>query len=203
MITNFSDTQLDANKIPGVEFKELKSHPDDRGFFRELVRVSDPFFHNGEKSAPAFAQWSHSKMGRNTVKAWHFHHRQVDWWYVPLGVIHTALVDHRKESPTYGRKIEFRLGDRDEDPTALVAVVRIPQGVLHGCRVQSDIAHLFYITSETYNPQDEGRLPFNTNEVEHIWGKDEELIVAANDRRLFIPPHPREVGALSTHDAGK
>lgn len=180
-------------RIPGVEFKQLKSFPDDRGFFRELIRVTDPFFHTGGQRDAAFAQWSHSKMGRHTVKAWHFHHKQVDWWYVPMGVAHVALIDNREESPTFSEKLEFLMGDPDEDPRASTVIVRIPQGVLHGCRVLSDTAHLFYITSETYDPQDEGRLPFNHPDVPHHWGDEAELIVAANDRKIHIPPYPRTV----------
>jgi dTDP-4-dehydrorhamnose 3,5-epimerase-like enzyme len=30
--------------IDGVEIKELVTHPDERGFFREMIRVTDSFF---------------------------------------------------------------------------------------------------------------------------------------------------------------
>lgn len=189
VIKIFEDTSSSQNQIPGVIFKELRTFPDDRGFFREIIRFSDPIFDGasdpGERN---FAQWSHSKMGRNTVKAWHFHHLQIDWWYVPLGMIHVVLFDGREESPTYKRKIEFLLGDEDG---GLAAVVRIPQGVLHGCKVLTDFAHLLYITSQIYNPADEGRHPFNSEFVPHNWGNEAELIVAPNDRKLHIPPHAR------------
>ena len=66
--------------LEGVIVKELKTHPDPRGFFREVVRVTDPFFEGG-----TFGQWSHSKMARDVVKAWHYHHVQTDWWYCPIG----------------------------------------------------------------------------------------------------------------------
>jgi dTDP-4-dehydrorhamnose 3,5-epimerase len=47
--------------IHGVELKRLQTNPDQRGFFRELIRETDPFFGEG------FAQWSHSLMERNVV----------------------------------------------------------------------------------------------------------------------------------------
>lgn len=196
MIRSFSETKLEENLIPGVEFKELKTFADDRGFFREIIRSTDEFFKVDSDSsnfAPSnFAQWSHSKMARNTVKAWHYHHLQVDWWYVPIGTIHTVLFDNREESPTYRRKLEFRLGEGDSIPLTMTAVVKIPQGVLHGLKVLSDIAHLFYITSKTYNPDDEGRFAFDNEIVPHSWGENsEELIVAANDRKNFIPKASR------------
>lgn len=186
MISKFEQTALPENQIAGVQFKALKTFPDDRGFFREVIRNTDEFF------KPAFAQWSHSKMAKNTVKAWHFHHRQVDWWYVGLGTLHVALIDNREESKTYRKKIEFKLGDGKADSSALEAVVRIPQGVLHGAKVLTDEAHLFYITSETYDVEDEGRLPFNSSEIDHNWGNENSLIVAANDKRVHIPKYERK-----------
>ncbi len=191
MITGFEQTALSQNVIEGVVFKELKSFADDRGFFRELVRNTDEFFKEG------FGQWSQSKMGKNTVKAWHFHHLQVDWWYVPFGVVHTVLIDIREESPTYQKKIEFKLGESELDKEALTTIVRIPQGVAHGCKTLSANAHLFYITSRIYDPQDEGRIPFDTERFGHVWGDKSELTVSENDRREFIPKYERVLSMKS------
>ncbi|MBP9837431.1 MAG: dTDP-4-dehydrorhamnose 3,5-epimerase family protein [Proteobacteria bacterium] len=185
--------------IFGVEIKQLRSFPDDRGFFREVIRSTDDIF-SADKNASSpemnfaqsnFAQWSHSKMGKNTVKAWHFHHLQIDWWYLAIGVAEVVLFDNREESPTFKKKMVFKLGDSEIDPEAMAAVVRIPQGVLHGCKVLTDFAHLFYITSQIYNPNDEGRHPFNSDVVPHSWGDEAELITSPNDRKTFIPTNSR------------
>jgi dTDP-4-dehydrorhamnose 3,5-epimerase len=54
--------------IDGIQFKELSTLPDQRGFFREIIRVNDdPFFKEG------FGQWSHSMMFDKVIKAWHYH----------------------------------------------------------------------------------------------------------------------------------
>ena len=175
------------NVLPGVAFKLLKSHHDQRGFFREVLRVSDPIF-----TAGRFAQWSHSSMQKDVVKAWHYHNLQYDWWYVPLGQIEAVLVDFREESPVFRKKIVLRMGDRALYGSDTWEVcVRIPPGVLHGCRVLSPQAHLFYITSETYSTDDEGRLPFDSKEVQHSWGPG--ALTAENDRRVFVPARPRNV----------
>jgi dTDP-4-dehydrorhamnose 3,5-epimerase len=173
------------NTIVGVQCKLLKSHRDPRGFFREIIRLSDPLFEGG-----VFGQWSHSKMQRNVVKAWHYHHIQTDWWYLPIGQIQTVLYDNRPESPSYQRKLVFKMGDSVEfgDDTFEVCV-RIPPGVLHGCKVLSDFAHLFYITSVTYDPNEEGRFPFNSAFVGHDWGDD--ALTVENDRREFVPTSTR------------
>ena len=173
------------NLILGVLFKQLKTFPDDRGFFREIIRSSDPFFDNG-----GFAQWSHSKMTKDVVKAWHYHHQQIDWWYVGIGEVLAVLYDNREESPTYKKKLEFKMGEAGKfSPETLELCVKIPQGVLHGCKVISAEAHLFYITSRTYNPDDEGRFPYNSDIVPHTWGA--EAITVPNDRRVFVPKTPR------------
>lgn len=174
-------TMPDDNEILGVEFKFLNTHGDARGFFREVIRSTDPIFTNGN-----FAQWSHSKMTKNVVKAWHYHHLQYDWWYLAVGQVLTVLFDNRKDSPTYKKKLEFKIGD----PTiygddTLPVTVKIPPGVLHGLKVLSEEAHLMYITSERYNPNDEGRFPYNSDVVPHDWGSN--VITAENDRKTFVP----------------
>lgn len=171
--------------IVGVQFKALKTHRDPRGFFREVIRFSDPLFEGG-----VFGQWSHSRMQQDVVKAWHFHHVQTDWWYCPIGKIQTVLFDNRPESPTYKRKLVFNMGDASEFGEGTFEVcVRIPPGVLHGCKVISADAHLFYITSVTYDPNEEGRVPFNSPLVGHDWGSN--ALTVENDRRDFTPTSSR------------
>lgn len=174
------------NEIIGVEIKSLKSHKDGRGFFREVVRKTDNFFHEG-----GFGQWSHSRMTQNVVKAWHYHHVQYDWWYLPIGQVETVLFDNREESPTFGKKLVFKMGESDiYGADTFEVCVKIPPGVLHGCKVLSDTAHLFYITSVTYDPNEEGRFPYNSTVVGHDWGTD--LVVAENDKREFVPTSIRQ-----------
>lgn len=173
------------DQINGVIIKELKSFPDGRGFFREIFRNTEDVFTGGE-----FGQWSHSKMQKNVVKAWHYHHKQTDWWYIPFGKVKVALYDNREESSTYKTYLEFFLGDIEEYPDEVSsACVRIPPGVLHGCQVYSDLAHLFYITSHTYDPNDEGRIVWNSSEIPNSW--PEEAIVSERDAVAFEPTATR------------
>ncbi|MGI6680433.1 MAG: dTDP-4-dehydrorhamnose 3,5-epimerase family protein [Bdellovibrionota bacterium] len=173
------------SKIYDVIIKELVSHGDDRGFFREIVRHTDDVFKDSK-----FAQLSHSYMVKNTVKAWHYHHIQYDFWYIPTGLVQVILYDDREESPTYKVSQEFLVGDTHKYPEAKALCIRIPTGVLHSCKVLSDSADLFYITSETYNPQDEGRYPYNDGPFKHDWGQD--VIVAKNDTLRTIPSNERK-----------
>lgn len=144
--------------IEGVVFKELQTNVDERGFFREVIRVADEFFEEG------FGQWSHSMMHAGVIKAWHIHRHQVDWWYVALGVLKVALYDTRPEASTCGKLLEFFLGEHQAPK-----VVRIPAGVAHGCKVISGPVHLFYITSRVYDPSDEGRIPHDDPDIGYDW----------------------------------
>lgn len=146
--------------IEGIVFKNLVTHCDERGFFREIIRVTDDFFTEG------FGQWSHSLMYFGVAKAWHIHQVQVDWWYVASGVIKVALHDTRPESPTYRKTMEFLMGDNQP-----ARALRIPPGVAHGCKCLSGPAHLFYITSKVYDPTDEGRIPYDDPEIGYDWLK--------------------------------
>jgi len=169
------------NEIQGVIFSQLKSFPDQRGFFREVIRKTDPFFGPG-----SFAQWSHSKMTQGVVKAWHYHKQQTDWWYLGIGQIEVVLFDNREDSPSYKTKLVFRIGESDKYGSDTREVCfSIPPGVLHGCQVLSEEAHLFYITNQTYNPNDEGRYPYNDPIVSHTWCQDP--ITSERDTVRFEP----------------
>ena len=144
--------------IHGVAVKALDTHRDERGFFREIIRVTDDFFEEG------FGQWSHSLMYPGVIKAWHIHKKQTDWWYVSTGVLKVVLYDRRRESSTYRQTMEIMLGDNHE-----ARVLKVPPGVAHGCKCLSGPANLFYITSRTYDPEDEGRIPHDDPEIGYDW----------------------------------
>jgi dTDP-4-dehydrorhamnose 3,5-epimerase len=150
--------------LDGVVLKDLVTHADERGFFREIIRVTDDFFAEG------FGQWSHSMLYTGVVKAWHLHRLQVDWWFVPVGVLKVALHDLRPESPTYHETVEIWLGEHQP-----ARVLRVPPGVAHGCKCISGPAHLFYITSKIYDPSDEVRIPHNDDTIGYDWLKLPEI----------------------------
>ncbi|MBU0769509.1 MAG: dTDP-4-dehydrorhamnose 3,5-epimerase family protein, partial [Proteobacteria bacterium] len=49
--------------------------------------------------------------------------------------------------------------------------LRIPPGVAHGCKCISGPANLFYITSDVYDPADEGRIPYDDPAIGYDWLK--------------------------------
>lgn len=144
--------------IEDVATKELIKHPDERGFFEEIIRVTDEFFSEG------FAQLSHSSMMDGVVKAWHIHKSQTDWWYVVRGTIKVALYDMRTSAHSYKKLDEYLLGDRGKQ-----LVLKIPAGVAHGLKVIQGPADLVYITSSVYKPEEEGRIAYNDESIGYDW----------------------------------
>lgn len=143
--------------IDGVAIKQLVTHADDRGFFREVVRATDDFFGEG------FGQLNHALVHPGVAKAWHLHEKQVEWMYVASGSVKLALHDVRRESATYRQTMEMVLGEHHQ------AVVRVPPGVAHGVRGIAGPAHMFYLASRTYDPTDELRIPHDDPEIGYDW----------------------------------
>lgn len=143
--------------IDGVEIKELRTNPDERGYFREIIRVTDGFFGEG------FAQLSHSYMHSGVAKAWHVHKTQIDWWYVPAGALKLALYDTREGSPTKGELVQILMGEG-----YAAQVVKIPPGVAHGCRALIP-THLLYVTSGVYDSTEEGRIAHDDPTIGFDW----------------------------------
>lgn len=144
--------------IDGVTVKQLVRHPDERGYFEEMIRATDEFFEEG------FGQVSHSFMVDGVVKAWHVHKTQIDWWYVVRGTIKAVVYDTRTSSPTYKKRDEFVMGDGQES-----IVLKIPPGVAHGLKVVDGPADLVYVTSTTYDPNEEGRIPYDDPDIGYDW----------------------------------
>lgn len=146
--------------IDGVVLRPLITHSDERGYFRELIRSTDDFFAEG------FGQWSVSEMYQGVIKAWHIHEKQTDWWYVARGTLRVVLHDMRENSSTRGKTMEVLLGE-NHDPV----ILKIPAGVAHGCKCLNGPASLFYVTSRTYDPADEGRIPYDDPRIGYDWLK--------------------------------
>lgn len=144
--------------ITGVIIKELVTHTDKRGFFREIFRFSEEF---GEKSV---GQLSHSLVQEGVIKAWHGHKEQSQWNYVVLGKLKVVLYDDRPESLTYKETMEFLAGE-DEKFKAYY----FPPGVLHGYKCLKGPLHIIYVTSGVYDLSDEIRIEPDGSHVKYNW----------------------------------
>lgn len=145
--------------IEGVFIKKLVIHKDKRGFFTELIRVSDPFFKKCQ-----FAQLSHSLVKKGAIKAWHLHKKQTDYIYCVNGEIKLVLSDLRENSKTKGKSIEIKMNENNRK------VVKIPPGIAHGYKIIKK-AQIIYLMNREYDPQDELRIPFDDKKISYDWKK--------------------------------
>jgi dTDP-4-dehydrorhamnose 3,5-epimerase len=147
--------------IAGVRVQPLPVFPDDRGYFLEVQRIGHGL---AAHFPPETSQVSAALNYPGTVKAFHFHMHQTDCWTPVKGLMQVALVDLRIGSPTFGRKNTMYVGPLR--PWQLL----IPPGVGHGYKVVGkEDSLLVYMTDRFYNPQDEGRIPYNQPSINYDW----------------------------------
>jgi dTDP-4-dehydrorhamnose 3,5-epimerase len=145
--------------IHDVVIKQLVTHSDERGFFRELVREDDHLLSH-------FGQSAVTRSYPGVIKAFHWHAAQDDVWYVADGMARIVLYDRRPDSPTCGHTQVIYAGE--ENPL----VVLIPAGVAHGYQVLgSEPVTLLYHVTQAYNPKapDEQRIAFDDPEIGFDW----------------------------------
>ena len=129
----------------GAVWTPLKLHPDARGWFAEIWR-SDPLRGIVPK------QISMSKTLPGVTKAFHFHKKQDDLFIPISGAFRIVLL--QTKSPFEGLSIWWKEGSEGS--------LHIPAGLAHGYRVEgTSEAKMLYLTSETYSPQDEGRMQWD------------------------------------------
>jgi len=145
--------------IHGVQVKQLKWIPDERGKLMEMLRCNDPMF---EK----FGQVYLTTCYPGVVKAWHYHQNQADNMVVVKGMAKVALYDQREDSPTKGVVNEFFIGE--DNPM----LIHIPALVLHGFKAYgSEPAYVVNTVTQSYNHEqpDEFRIDPFDNDIPYDW----------------------------------
>lgn len=143
--------------IDGVIITPLVTYPDDRGYFREIVRPK-------ETALKQCAQVSATMSYPGVIKAFHYHNTQIDLWYCASGMIQAVLYDRREGSKTFGETQIVPMGD--QNPLTLY----IPNGVAHGYKVLGNTpALVVYLTDHIYDPNDELRIPFDDPTIGFDW----------------------------------
>jgi dTDP-4-dehydrorhamnose 3,5-epimerase len=147
--------------IDGVRIHPASLFPDDRGYFMEVAR-------SGQGAIAGFpaesTQVSTALSYPGTIKAFHFHRRQTDYWCPAAGMLQVALVDLRAGSTTFGLRNTLYVG------TLRPWQLLIPPGVGHGYKVIGEQAALLvYVTNRFYDPSDEGRIPYNDPGIHYDW----------------------------------
>jgi dTDP-4-dehydrorhamnose 3,5-epimerase len=145
--------------IDGVCVKPLKVIPDERGRLMEILRCDDREF-------VGFGQIYMTTIYPGIVKAWHYHHKQIDHMAVVKGMMKLVLYDDREGSPTRGEVNEFFVGEHRP------ILVQIPRGVLHGIKgIGTEEAIVVNLVTEPYNREqpDEFRIEPHSAAIPYQW----------------------------------
>jgi len=149
----------DCAGISGVLVKKLTRHCDERGYLMEVLRDDDHLLER-------FGQTTYTLTYPGVIKAFHWHRKQHDLWFIAMGQAKVVLHDLREDSPTYRKTQVIYAGEHDP------ALIVIPPGVAHGYQVLGDKPlGLFYHTTYSYDREkpDEERIPYDDPEIGYQW----------------------------------
>ena len=144
--------------IKDIKIIELKTHNDNRGFFREILRLdnSELDFNLG--------QLSHSKVNQGVLKAWHGHKKQTQWNYLINGKIQVVLYDYRDTSKSFNKYKEFIIEAKKKS-----LAYCFPPGILHSYRCLEGPIDIIYLTSGTYDTLEEIRISPSDESIIYKW----------------------------------
>jgi dTDP-4-dehydrorhamnose 3,5-epimerase len=100
------------------------------------------------------------------IKAFHYHKKQDDLWFIARGMAQVVLYDMRKDSPTYNETQVIYTGELKQ------MLILIPMGVAHGYKViGTEPVILFYHTTNSYDntEPDEERIPYDDPAIGFDW----------------------------------
>jgi dTDP-4-dehydrorhamnose 3,5-epimerase len=167
-----------SERIADVLIVELKPHADERGRFVEIFRKE--WFPQRPWRA---IQSNHSESAAGVLRGLHYHHRQVDYWYLFAGHIRVGLADLRRRSPTFGHTVVIDM--RAEERQGLY----IPVGVAHGF-VALTRASLMYIVDAYYDGADEHGVAWNDPTLNIEWGIDGPVLSDRDRQNPFLADIP-------------
>lgn len=153
-------TRIEAiEKIDGAQIARLRAFEDERGRFMETFRREWFPQRSWEKM-----QINRSESRVDVLRGLHYHHHQVDYWHVPQGRLQAALVDIRKDSPTYLNSFVVEMGEQNE------IGLFIPVGVAHGFIAITDVMLIYTVDNYFYGGADEQGVAWNDPAFNLDWG---------------------------------
>lgn len=165
--------EVKKSLIEGVLKINSSSFPDDRGFFKEIVRISEIEKATGRQFM--LKQVNHSRSAKNTLRGIHI----APWnkiVYVVKGKVQVVIVDCRNDSPTFGQHESFILGDEDR------SCVFIPANCGNSYLVLSDDADYTYLTDQEWASGIEKNIAWNDPALAIKWELEDEPILSDRDK---------------------
>ncbi len=161
-------------KLDGPLLIEPAVFSDLRGFFAETFR-DDAWAAVGIDVS--FVQDNHSRSRRGTLRGMHFQLEpgQAKLVRCARGSIVDAVVDLRRDSPTFG---EWEAHELDDER---MCQLYVPVGFAHGFCVTSEVADVAYKCSSYYDAATEAGIAYDDPDVGIVWPSGIELVVSERD----------------------
>jgi dTDP-4-dehydrorhamnose 3,5-epimerase len=167
--------------FPGLLIFEPRIFEDNRGYFFESYN-KNLFVEAGLRID--FVQDNQASSSFGVIRGLHFQmepHAQTKLVRALSGTIIDAVVDIRKNSPTYGRSFTIELSAANKKQ------LLVPIGFAHGYSVISPTAEVFYKCDKFYNKQSEGGISWEDPDLQIDWqikGKDAKI----SEKDSHYPP---------------
>ncbi len=171
----------DSKTIVGVQVAHLQSFSDERGRFMETFRKE--WF--PQRSWDVF-QINRSDSKQGVLRGLHYHHHQIDYWYVPKGDMRVGLVDIRAASPTYLNTQMIDIGEANE------LGLFIPIGVAHGFAALTDVTLIYIVDNYFDGGRDEHGVAWNDMTFNLDWGLNDPIISDRDLRNATLENLPPE-----------
>lgn len=170
---------IESQLISGVFIAELQTFGDERGRFIETFRKE--WF---PQRAWDIFQTNRSDSAKGVLRGLHYHHNQVDYWYVVNGIIRVGLADIRPNSPTYKQTQTIEMGDDNN------IGLFIPCGVAHGFLALTAATHTYIVDGYYNGGADENGVAWNDPDLNVAWNVEAPIVSgrdAANPLLRDIP----------------
>lgn len=171
----------ESARIAGVFMVKLRAYEDARGRFLETFRKE--WF---PQRSWEIIQSNRSDSKAGVLRGLHYHHHQVDYWYVLSGRIRAGMVDLRRSSSTFMATETAEMGQEHE------LGLFIPVGVAHGFVALTD-ATLVYIVDKYYDGgHDENGVAWNDPDIGLEWGVADPVVSDRDANNPYLRDIPRE-----------
>lgn len=167
------DKTLTTFKIEGLLQIAIPTFNDDRGFFKEVVRISEIEKILG--SGFSAKQVNHARSVKNTLRGIH-----VAPWnkiiYATRGKVQVVIVDFRENSPTFGQHESIVIGDENR------SCVFVPAFCGNSYLVLSGDADYIYITDKEWEANQEQGVAWNDPDLKISWMLEGEPLLSEKDK---------------------
>ncbi len=164
--------------FPGLMIIEPKIFEDNRGYFFESYNAKT--FKEGGIDI-SFVQDNQASSSYGIIRGLHYQlapYAQTKLLRVLSGKIIDAVVDLRKNSPTYGKAYTIELSAENKRQFL------VPKGFAHGYSVISEQAEVLYKCDSFYHKESEAGIMWNDSSLNIDWGLPADKVIISEKDKL-------------------